>query len=217
MENLRDKFNKISDHITKHQNDGKKTFNFISTSEYDLRAHETGSYSTISETRVKEIFFELDKFIMENKKLLKNTLFIILSDHGLTECAPHNDEIVSLLSINKIEQNLRTIPKDSILISGSRFAHIYLKQDLNSNQIDDLLNEFIKQYPKSRFELKKNLRKKGYCLDHKRCGDIVAIAGPNCILSTTSEQTHTGFHGGPSAEEMLAMKMIFDIAKQLDS
>jgi len=55
------------------------------------------------------------------------------------------------------------------------------------------------------------LRGIGYCLDGKRCGDIVAIPGPNCILSTLGEQTHIGFHGGSSAEEMLAMTMAFNL------
>jgi len=204
-DSLHDGVNFIADHIKNANHEKQRTFNFLAYSDYDTKAHETGPYSLESRTRLKEMLKVIDQFILDNKNDLTNTLLLIISDHGLTECRPKLENQVNLYQEDILKESLLCEPEKSILISGNRFAHIYLKKNIDNTKILEIVQQLSKKNPGLIIIPKDKIRSMGYCLDGDECGQIIVIAGPNQILKSPGTFSHIGFHGGTSIEEQLAL------------
>jgi len=165
-----------------------------------------------------KILFE--SFSRLDKNILKNTLIVLTSDHGLTNIPREN--IIFLDKVySKIKKYIKKDVNDIYLVSGSPrnvYLHIYYEYIDKVYKILESISDktiIIQKEELINSSLMKNIKRN--IID--RIGDIILFPAPNngiWIHHYPGETVKTiGFHGGISIDEMKIPLIIEKLSKMI--
>lgn len=148
----------------------------------------------------------VDEFIKKlNKEISRDTVLVIVSDHGLITYDPHY-----IIYLNNIRRYLNVDNNGIPIVSGSpRNVYLHIKNeflDRVRRKLEDMLGNRALIYDKKEF-LKTGLLGNIRNIFLNRIGDIIILPNKStCIWFKHTPQKKVsvfGFHGGLSEDEMI--------------
>lgn len=206
-EDWTDQLNKLQKKII----DKEKAYYFVYNENFDGLCHKFGPNSKEAENEIKNIFINLENFLVKIESKTKDTLMVLTADHGHTKINPK-----TTVYLNKIWPEIRKYikrnKKNKLLVpaGGPRDMFLYVKEEC-LNLVKDKLGILLKD--KAEIYKTEELLKKGFFGSKKaskvflqRLGNLVILPYLNESVwwykKGIFEQKYFGHHGGLSKEEM---------------